>query len=686
MQVFSTKISRILRNIGLTGLMSLSLSSICSAATYYVAPTGNDSGSGSQSSPFRQIRAAISRVHPGDNVLVSDGSYSGFDIKNIAGSNIAPIAIQALGASCVVTPTTDRPDNRDTIFISNSSNIVLYGLTSFNANRAAIRIDHSQYITVKNGKYGNNTEWGIFTDFSDNLLLESNECYGSGIQHGIYVSNGCVNPIVRGNLLHDNHGSGLHMNGDASQGGSGIITNALVENNTIYGNSVAGGGGINMDGVQNSTIRNNLIYGNHATGISSYRIDASAGPSGNLYANNTIDVPAGARWALLITNTSGMNTVRNNILINHDSFRGGLDYGSTADANNVDSDYNILDKITTDDGTTVYSLAQWKAKGHEAHSLSATPSALWVNSGSANYHLLSTAPAINAGQIISSILTDLDGNPRQVGGSMDIGCYEYQGIQSAVLSSLSISPASVSGGSLSQGTVTLSSAASVGGISVNLSSSSINAMIPAFVNVPAGAVSAAFTITTNSVSADSTAVISAVLAGVTKTANLTIQANSGSFVLGIAIGGSAVTIDGNSWLNYANALKAGLTVSNANPANTNPVTYVPAPDSNVASMLSRVLWRSAPSNGIGFKLKQPLSNGSYQVYLWEVEDDGDHARNMNILLQGVNVASGIGDQLLGHWSKYGPYNATVTNGSLSIQIVRGTKGNPQISGISIFKK
>ena len=75
------------------------------------------------------------------------------------------------------------------------------------------------------------------------------------------------NPIIRGNI-HDNHACGLHMNGDASMGGDGVISNALVENNVIYNNGVGGGSGINCDGVTDSIIRNNLLYNNHANGRS----------------------------------------------------------------------------------------------------------------------------------------------------------------------------------------------------------------------------------------------------------------------------------------------------------------------------------------------------------------------------------------------------------------------------------
>ncbi len=394
------------------------------ATTYYVSASGSDSNSGTQAAPFRQIRAAIAVMQPGDTALVGDGSYLGFTMSGMNGTASAPITIKATGTGAQVTVTTDRTDNRDTILISLSSYIVIDGLTSFNANRAAVRIDQSPHVTAKNGKFGNNTTWGIFTDFSDYLDLENNECYGSVQQHGIYVSNTCTNPIVRGNRCHDNYGSGIHMNGDVSQGGAGIITGALVENNIIYNNGVGGGSGINMDGVQSSVIRNNLIYNNHASGISAYQIDAAQGPKNDEFYHNTVDMASDARWALHIEQTAGPMTVRNNILNNLNPNHGGIDFNTPNDIANTDSGYNIMDRVSPDDSSVV-SLADWQSQGHEAGSFSATDSSLFAASGSGNYHLKAGSPAIDKGQTLSSVTVDMEGHSRPQGAASDIGCYEY---------------------------------------------------------------------------------------------------------------------------------------------------------------------------------------------------------------------------------------------------------------------
>src|SRR5205814_4182046 len=91
----------------------------------------------------------------------------------------------------------------------------------------------------------------------------------------------------------------------------------------------------------------------------------------------------------------------------------------------------------------------------------------------------------------------------------------------------------------------------------------------------------------------------------------------------------------------------------------------------------------APSTSSGFSLAQTIANGTYQVYLWEVEDGADHSRTFDIHMEGATVATGIGDHLAGQWSKYGPYTATVNDGVLNIDVVTRT-GVPQLMGLAIF--
>src|SRR5205807_1857642 len=92
------------------------------------------------------------------------------------------------------------------------------------------------------------------------------------------------------------------------------------------------------------------------------------------------------------------------------------------------------------------------------------------------------------------------------------------------LSSLTLSPTSVIGGSQSAtGTVTLSGPAPSGGAVVSLSSSNPSvAAVPAGVTVPAGASTASFAVTTGAVVASTTVSITASFGGATRTASLAV--------------------------------------------------------------------------------------------------------------------------------------------------------------------
>ena len=93
------------------------------------------------------------------------------------------------------------------------------------------------------------------------------------------------------------------------------------------------------------------------------------------------------------------------------------------------------------------------------------------------------------------------------------------------LSSLSISPTSVTGGSANAtGTAALTAAAPSGGAAVTLTSSNTTAAtVPASVTIPAGSTSATFTITSRTVTTSTSVTVSGVYAGVTRTGTLTVN-------------------------------------------------------------------------------------------------------------------------------------------------------------------
>jgi hypothetical protein len=91
------------------------------------------------------------------------------------------------------------------------------------------------------------------------------------------------------------------------------------------------------------------------------------------------------------------------------------------------------------------------------------------------------------------------------------------------LSSVSLSPSSVTGGNVAACTVSLSGPAAAGGTTVLLSSSNLGvASVPPSVTVPAGTSSGAFSVTTSAVATATSISISASFNGVTQTSPLTV--------------------------------------------------------------------------------------------------------------------------------------------------------------------
>lgn len=112
------------------------------------------------------------------------------------------------------------------------------------------------------------------------------------------------------------------------------------------------------------------------------------------------------------------------------------------------------------------------------------------------------------------------------------------------LSSVTLSPSTVTGGSTATGTVRLSAAAPSGGFAVALSSSSGTATVPASVTVPAGATTATFPITTSAVTSSTAVTVTASAGGVVRTTTLTVTPPGSSATLTVTAtgrGGERVT-------------------------------------------------------------------------------------------------------------------------------------------------
>lgn len=403
-------------------------------AVYYVSTSGADVNPGtSEGAAWRTLQAAANRVNPGDRVEVLAGNYVGFNMTR-DGTSAARITFAARPGAAVTTANTWN--NQDGINLEGADFVTIDGFNVSNMPRTGIRSVLNQFVTIRNNVLDNNGRWGVLTGFSNDLLIEGNTATRSVAEHGIYVSNSGDRPVIRNNTIWGNRANGIHMNGDVSQGGDGVISGAVVENNVIHDNGLGGGSGINCDGVQNSRIQNNLIYNSWASGISLYRIDGGGPSSGNLVVNNTVIASApgqtsSGRWAVNILNGAVNTTIRNNILYSYHSFRGAISI--TADSlSGLQSSHNATeDRFSTDGGSTVLTLAQWRSgTGQEAGSFTVSnPATLFVSTANGDYHLRTGSVAVDRGTATNAAKEDYEGDPRPNGNGVDIGCDEYAPIK-----------------------------------------------------------------------------------------------------------------------------------------------------------------------------------------------------------------------------------------------------------------
>lgn len=416
---------------GLTLVLSfMCLAAPVAGATFWVEPppAGSDANAGTSAQPWATLQHAADQVAAGDTVRVRAGTYAGFHLTT-SGTSGAAITFRA-DAGAVPRVVGDNAVTPDAINLEGASFVVIDGFRVESATRAGIRAVLCEQVTIRRNHCAANGRWGIFTGFCDDLLIEDNETTGSVLEHGIYTSNSGDRPVIRRNRIWSNHANGIHMNGDISQGGDGVITDALVEANVIWDNGAGGGSGINMDGVQDSLVRNNLIYDSHASGISVFRQDGGAASNGNRILNNTVVVAGDGRWALNIQNASTGTIVRNNTLWSDHGFRGAMSVCTGCLAGLV-SDHNAVeDRFTLDDGDSVLDLAAWRlATGQDQQSFVAAPAALFADPAGGDFHLETASPALDTGLALpAEVPFDLEATPRPLGAGWDIGAFEGTGI------------------------------------------------------------------------------------------------------------------------------------------------------------------------------------------------------------------------------------------------------------------
>ena len=145
------------------------------ATNYYVSNNGNNANTGlSPIAAFATIQYPIDNLilSAGDTLFVADGNYFGFDNREISGVPAQPLVFKAMGHNVVITAPGGPRD--DGINIEGVDYNVIDGFISsgMTGSGNGIRLVNADFCIVRNCTTLNNAERGIFTGFTNDIIIE----------------------------------------------------------------------------------------------------------------------------------------------------------------------------------------------------------------------------------------------------------------------------------------------------------------------------------------------------------------------------------------------------------------------------------------------------------------------------------------------------------------------------------
>ncbi len=370
--------------------------------TYYVSTSGTDSNPGTEVEPFKTIQRAADIVRPGDTVIVEDGVYRGITPQKACYRGDKPIVcIHRGGINNNWVRFKSR--NRWGAKLDGQNNLAATGF-AFGGKAGYVRIEGFEIFGL--GQEGSAS--GITTlNGSSDIQIIGNKIHDIGKlctgttngEVGIFMKNPEGNILVEGNIFHDigrfapgengctppNHYYKNHDHGIYNDG----TPDAMVRNNIFYNINRGWAIQIYPRPVARMSIINNTFstpnpYMDGHIVIDSRLTDSHIG-------NNIFYKPRNAMFHFDDKSSSG-NVVTNNLTTVGAIFGGGLSRSLY-----IPGFAMVNNKLNTDP--------------------------MFV--GQFNFRLKPGSPAIDAGQRLPEVASDIEGYVRPQGRGYDIGAYEY---------------------------------------------------------------------------------------------------------------------------------------------------------------------------------------------------------------------------------------------------------------------
>ena len=386
------------------------------AAVYYVNNAGSPpcqdaAGRGTLAQPFCTISYAISRMSSGDTVYVRAGTYNeALYISGPAGKPGANTTISAFHGDTVLLLGSGVNTGRCKII--NTSHITLRGFTITNYNQ------------------------GLFIDSSSTISINRCTIHHVG-QEGLHVHLNSSFVTVDSCTVHDTrqwqyNGEGIYIGtGDAAPLDN--TNNVTVRNTTVYNTTDEG---IEFKiGTHHITAEGNNIYNvnlgsdwsQNGNDVGAIEVNQSVGAVQNYASDPQQVVRDNFIHDVKTAIRAGTGTTVYNNVIRHVS-----GYGIYVDNQSNDSYTRALYHNTVDaaPGSAVFHVAGAldvrNNIGPATGKNLPAQAGYFVDTASADYHLVKGAAPIDAGDDLTAVVpTDKDGVSRTAYGPPDLGAYEF---------------------------------------------------------------------------------------------------------------------------------------------------------------------------------------------------------------------------------------------------------------------
>lgn len=142
-----------------------------------------------------------------------------------------------------------------------------------------------------------------------------------------------------------------------------------------------------------------------------------------------------------------------------------------------------------------------------------------------------------------------------------------------------------------------------------------------------------------------------------------------TFVKGVNLNGPQLVVNGKTFLSEADAGATNDGSTMSKPL----IALSPATDAATAELIHSAVYKFTP-----LTIRVPVTNGSYQVYIYTWEDT--LSVTYSVTVEGVLAASNLASGSPGAWRRLGPYAASVSDGTLTIVVTGGVN----VSAIEIY--